>query len=63
MTFYFSQSFTAPGFDDVLPRLQDHVASTSGYRKNAYPELPAELRRQVHASWKQSFDEWGYPSV
>jgi hypothetical protein len=49
-----------PGFVDVLPRLQETVTDLGGYRKNAYSELPDDLRRRVRASWSRSFEEWGY---
>jgi hypothetical protein len=49
------------GFERVLPRLSEYVASLADYRKNEYPVLPPELRRRIHAEWRRSFEEWGYP--
>ncbi len=48
------------GFETVLPRLEEYVASLSGYRKNEYPELPADLRGEIGREWRRSFEEWGY---
>jgi omega-hydroxy-beta-dihydromenaquinone-9 sulfotransferase len=50
-----------PGFDALLPRLEEYVASLSGYRKNEYPDLAPDLRRRIGHAWRRSFDEWGYP--
>jgi hypothetical protein len=49
-----------PGFDDVLPRLEDYVASLSTYRKNEYPDLAPGLKARVRGDWQRSFEEWGY---
>lgn len=51
-----------PGFDEVLPRLEDHVAGLSAYRKNTYAELPPDLKGRVRSAWRRSFEEWGYPT-
>jgi hypothetical protein len=55
------QALNLPGFETVLPRLEDYVGSLAGYRKNEYPELPADLRGRIGREWRRSFEEWGYP--
>jgi hypothetical protein len=55
------EALRLPGFDNVLPRLEDYVETLAGYRKNDYPELPAALRRRIETTWSRSFDEWDYP--
>jgi omega-hydroxy-beta-dihydromenaquinone-9 sulfotransferase len=49
------------GFASVLPRLEECVGTLTDYRKNEYPELPADLRRRIANEWRRSFEEWGYP--
>lgn len=49
-----------PGFGQMAPQLQDHVASLSGYRKNVHPEIETPLQQRIYAAWQRSFDEWGY---
>jgi omega-hydroxy-beta-dihydromenaquinone-9 sulfotransferase len=55
------QALGLRGFETVLPRLEEYVATLAGYRKNSYPELPADLKAEVGRQWRQSFEEWGYP--
>jgi hypothetical protein len=47
-------------FEEVEKLLSDYVCSIADYKKNVLPELPDDLRRQVHREWKRCFDEWGY---
>jgi hypothetical protein len=55
------ESLGIPGFEAFRPSLEDYVRSNSGYRKNAYEELPASLRAEISQAWRRSFDEWNYP--
>jgi hypothetical protein len=48
------------GFAALLPRLEGYVGTLAGYRKNAYPALPAGLRGEIARQWRRSFEEWGY---
>jgi hypothetical protein len=50
------------GFEAVLPRLEEYVATLAGYRKNEYAALPAGLRGEIARQWRRSFEEWGYPT-
>jgi hypothetical protein len=50
-----------PEFPHVEEDLRNYVASLSGYRKNAYPDLPDETRRRIAREWLRSFEEWDYP--
>jgi hypothetical protein len=54
------QGLGLPGFDAMHPRLDDYIASLSGYRKNEYPDLAPALRARIDRAWSRSFDEWGY---
>lgn len=56
------ESLGIPGFETFRPSLENYVGANSGYRKNAYEELPASLRREISQAWRRSFDEWDYPS-
>jgi hypothetical protein len=55
------ETLELPGFGAVLPRLEEHVGTLSGYKKNRYPDLAPALRRQIRGAWRRSFEEWGYP--
>jgi len=48
------------GFDAFRPRIAEYVESLSGYRKNAFQELPSEIRERVATHWRRYFDLWGY---
>ena len=50
-----------PDFGAVEPALRAYVGSVSGYKKNRFPEPPADLRGRVAGEWRRSFEEWGYP--
>jgi hypothetical protein len=49
-----------PDFKVVEPALRQYVESLHNYKKNEYPELPADLRREIGKEWERCFDEWGY---
>ena len=49
-----------PEFDHVEPKLSNYVRSKAGYRKNAHPALPDDLRACITEQWHRSFTEWGY---
>jgi len=54
------ESLNLPDFRDVEQRLSAYVDSIADYKKNVFPELPADLRKRLHNEWRQCFDEWGY---
>jgi hypothetical protein len=47
-------------FCQVRPALERYVEGIRGYRKNAFPELPAALRRRIADAWRPCFEQWGY---
>lgn len=49
-----------PEFAAVEPAVQAYVESLVTYRKNVFPELAPETRRQVANEWRRCFAEWGY---
>jgi hypothetical protein len=55
------QALALPDFAQVEPKLRPYLESQSSYRKNAFPQLPADLRRRIAHEWSRSFKEWGYP--
>jgi hypothetical protein len=50
-----------PDFRQLEPALRRYVDSITGYRKNEFPDLPADLRTRIAAEWRPCFAEWGYP--
>jgi omega-hydroxy-beta-dihydromenaquinone-9 sulfotransferase len=49
-----------PEFSQTRGALETYVSSIDGYRKNQFPELPAELRQRISEEWRMCFEEWGY---
>jgi hypothetical protein len=49
-----------PDFCWVEQKLRSYVGSVSGYKKNAFPELPADQQKRVSTEWRRCFDAWGY---
>jgi LPS sulfotransferase NodH len=56
------EALQLPGFNTVAPVLQQYLDSLTGYQKNQFPELSADLRSRVHKEWMRSFETWGYPA-
>jgi hypothetical protein len=52
------ESLGLGGFEDLRPKLEGYVATLSGYEKNAFSELPSELKARIRSSWSQSFEAW-----
>jgi len=55
------EKLNLPAFTAVEPAVETYVKSLSDYRKNAYVDLPADVRNEISRTWKRSFDEWNYP--
>jgi hypothetical protein len=55
------EALCLPEFGHVEPALGRYLAAIAGYRKNALPDFPADLRARVARAWRRCFDEWGYP--
>ena len=55
-------SLDLPEFSNVEQPLRDYVASLSGYKKNAFPDLSADAQRRITDEWQSYFDAWGYES-
>lgn len=49
-----------PEFAHVEPRLRQYVQSLTGYQRNRFPELSADLQARLANDWQRSFQEWGY---
>jgi hypothetical protein len=54
------QALALPEFEVAEPALRRYVESLAGYKKNTFPELPAELRARIAREWRRCFEEWGY---
>jgi len=55
------EALSLPDFSEVEPAIKDYVASLAGYKKNAFPEIAADLRSRIAREWSRCFEEWGYP--
>jgi hypothetical protein len=56
------EALTLADFGQVEPALRRYLNSLSGYKKNTFPELPADLRARIAREWRRCFEEWGYPT-
>ncbi len=54
------KSLNLPDFREVEPALQRYVGRLTGYRKNEFPELQADMRQRIAKEWRRCFDEWDY---
>jgi hypothetical protein len=52
-----------PDFENVEAALQQYIGSLRNYKKNEYPELPPDLRREISKAWQRCFNEWGYTNT
>jgi hypothetical protein len=52
-----------PDFKSVEPALRQYIGSLHDYKKNEYPELAPDLRREVGKAWERCINEWGYTST
>lgn len=55
------EALSLPDFGHVEPALRCYLAANAGYKKNALPELPVDLRKRVANEWRRCFEEWDYP--
>lgn len=51
-----------PSFAQTRPAIESYVRSLDGYRKNEFPDLPEETRRNITREWRDCFERWGYPA-
>jgi hypothetical protein len=49
-----------PDFAQVEPKMRAYLESLGNYKKNVFPDLPAELRERLRREWGRYFDEFGY---
>ena len=54
------ESLQLPDVTHFQAELKSYVSSIADYRKNSFPDLPAELRQRIAKEWRRSFEEWGY---
>jgi hypothetical protein len=57
------QELDLPDFGVVEPKLEGYVRSLTGYRKNRFPEIAAEVRSEIAQAWQRCFDEWEYSTA
>lgn len=55
------QQLNIEGFGNLRPRLEQYIASISGYKKNKHAVIDDSVKSQLAAAWQKSFHEWGYP--
>lgn len=56
------EALALPDFQDVEPALRRYVESLTGYKKNTFREIPAQLRMRIAREWRRCFEEWDYPT-
>ena len=54
------EALDLPDFSHNESALRSYVDSLTGYQKNQFPDLSAELRQRIANEWQASFAEWGY---
>lgn len=50
-------------FEQVVPRLEQHLKETADYQTNRYDKLSPELRDQITERWGQVIERYGYASA
>jgi omega-hydroxy-beta-dihydromenaquinone-9 sulfotransferase len=48
------------GFERFLPRLKGYLDANAGYKRNRYPDLPADLRAEITRRWGHVIRQYGY---
>jgi hypothetical protein len=48
------------GFERFLPRLNEYLAASAGYKTNRYPNLTPELRAKITRRWGHVIRQYGY---
>jgi hypothetical protein len=56
------QALDLPDFGHIEPALRRYLGSLAGYKKNTFPDLPADLRARTARGWRRYFEGWGYPT-
>jgi omega-hydroxy-beta-dihydromenaquinone-9 sulfotransferase len=54
------EALALPDFPVAEPAIQRYVESLGSYRKNAFLEIPFELKTRIEREWRRCFEEWGY---
>jgi LPS sulfotransferase NodH len=54
------EALDLPDFRHVEPVLRHYLDSIAGYKKNTWPELPADVRARIAKEWRRCFEAWGY---
>jgi len=54
------QALEFGNYDAQVPVIESYIRSLSGYRKNVYPELPANITERIKQEWGSYFEQWGY---
>ena len=48
------------GFEELRPKLDEYMASMTGYQTNRYAQTPVELRERISQRWGRFFRRFGY---
>jgi len=57
------ESLSLPDFSFVEPRLREYLGSISDYKKSKLSGLSDSLKTRIATEWRQSFEEWNYPTL
>jgi len=49
-----------PGYNELEPKLQEHIQANSKYQKNVYRSMEPYIYENIVEEWGGFFDEWGY---
>ena len=55
------EALALPDFGHIETALRRYTESIAGYKKNALPDVPSDVRSRITEEWRRCFDEWGYP--
>ncbi len=55
------QALGMPPFAEAEPQIKRYLESIASYEKNAFVELPPDLKERIAETCRRGFEEWGYP--
>jgi hypothetical protein len=53
-------SLGMPPFGDIESSMRAYLATIADYKKNKFPDLPADLKSRIAIACQRGFQEWGY---
>ncbi len=49
------------GWQEYKPILEDFLGQQKEYKKNVYPPIADEWKKQIQEKWRPAFEKWEYP--